>query len=90
MSKAKIYIITFIDLNNMGYTPAKVYVDTTEEDAKARVKDEYLKKCKEVGIKNPFDKGTINHQLGDNFAYIFDACYWDIFEKEIGLYCINE
>ena len=89
MSKAKIYITTFVDLVNVGYTPAAVFVDSSKDEAKARMKHEYLKHCEEEQIENPFDEGTINHQLGDNFAYIFGKYYWDIFEKEIGLYCVN-
>ena len=89
MSKAKIYITTFVDLVKVGYTPAAVFVDSSKDEAKARMKHEYLKRCEEEQIENPFEEGAMDYQLSNDFAYIFGKYYWDIFEKEIGLYCVN-
>jgi len=78
-----IFIVTFVDLVNVGYNPSNVEVFTSEKEANDYVKAEYLKKCEKQGIDEPYAEDTFDYQLGKGFAYIFGSYYWDVFKKEL-------
>lgn len=76
----KIYILTFVDVNNVGYNPKYVEVFKTREEAVKRMIKDYI--AKEGGTVNP-ERDYPNYCDGHSYAYIGFDYYWDIFEKEI-------
>lgn len=80
----KIYIVSFVDLENVGYQASEVNVFTSYHDAKEYIEQAYLKACKKEGIEEPFsDEISIDYGIGFYHAYIFGKYYWDIFDKEM-------
>lgn len=76
----KIYILTFVDLNNVGYNPKGVEVFKTREEAVKRMVDAFKAKGgKNINTATMIDDNCDNY----SYAYIFGEYYWDIFEKEI-------
>lgn len=79
---AKIYILTFVDLNNVGYNPKDVEVFKTREAAVSRMVEDYKSKGGEdIGTEPDY----LNYCDGYSYAYTEGGYYWDIFEKEIEL-----
>lgn len=81
----KIFILTIVDLDNVGYQTKDVELFSNKETATERMRKLYLEDCKHWGIKDPYDKDTLFHGFSDDYAYIFGESYYDIFEKEIGI-----
>lgn len=79
----KIYIVTFDDLENYGAGCANVKVFKTDKEAIDYIKTEYLKKCEVEEITEPMAEDSYDYQYGTTYAYIRDAYYWDMFEREI-------
>ncbi len=75
--KKKIYIVGFDDLVNYGFGVCNVFTFNTHEEASEFIKERYLTKCEQEGVKP--NEG----ELYDDYAYIQDRYYWDIFEREI-------
>lgn len=73
----KIFVVTFNDCVVYGLGTASVKVFTNKEDAYRYMEAEYLEKCEK---EKPCPTDC---QLEDNYAYISDMYYWDIFEEEI-------
>ena len=81
----KIYILTIVDLENVGFNPKDVEVFTDYTKANERMKELYLEQCKKYGIAEPFNEGAMGCDYGygeGSYAYTTDH-YFDIFEKEI-------
>ena len=80
-----IFVVTFVDLVNVGYNPSKVKIFDTKEEASEHIKKQYLEKCEVEGIpeNERFAMDTIEHEVADKYAYIFGKYYWDCFEEEI-------
>ena len=82
--KKKIYILTVVDLEKVGYQCSDVRVFNNLEEANEVMASEYNERCKEWDIEDPFEQGTLEFGYDKyNFAFVFGECYWDIFEKEI-------
>lgn len=82
----KIFVLTIIDLQDVGYCPKDVEVFTTREDAGKRMRELYIKYAEKAKIENPFDgQHTIDYQFAEDcYASVWDYCYLDIWEREIG------
>ena len=79
----KIYVVAFDDLVNYGTGCCNVWCFTDKETAREFLKDRFVTKCEQCGIKNPFD--TKEGEYGIDYAYIDDRYYWDIFERTINV-----
>jgi len=79
----KIYVLSIIDLENVGYSTKDVEVYTNKEEATESMRKQYLKTCEEWGIDDPYEDDNMDHSFTSNYAFIFGEHYWDIFEKEI-------
>lgn len=82
--KKKIYVLTFVDLVNCGYQTKRVYVFNDKEDAISHMTNCYLEMCKEEEITEPYNAG-LDNQITDDFAFIYEKYYWDIFEETISV-----
>lgn len=82
-----IFIVTFVDLEHVGYNPSKVEIFNTKEEASEFVKKQYIEKCNEKDIPEVerFLDDDMDKQYTPNFAYIFGSYYWDVFEKNIDM-----
>lgn len=79
----KIYILTIVDLQNVGFNPKDVEVFTDSTKANERMKELYLEQCERYGHEHPFESDDISYGYGEgSYAYTTDH-YFDIFEKEI-------
>lgn len=74
------YILTFVDLVNMGYNVKAVYKFDNKEDASNFMKEQYIHHCLEEHITNPLDNDSFDYEYSNSYAYIFGKYYWDIFE----------
>ena len=83
--KKKVTVVTFVDLVNVGYNPSTVKIFNTKEEASEHIKKQYLEKCiiEEIPENERFATDTIDHEVSDNYAYIFGKYYWDAFQEEI-------
>ena len=79
----KIYVLVINDLEKVGYSCKGVEVFNTFENAKLRLTELYLDRCKEWNIEDPYEEGAFDYALGSDYAYIFGEYYLDIFEQEI-------
>lgn len=84
----KIYIVTHIDLDNVGYTPKEVYTFKTRKDAVEKMKELYEQVTKEKGIEDPYAKDSADYHcdFGDApfipYAFCTDH-YIDFFESDL-------
>lgn len=79
----KIFILTNIDLCEVGYNAKDVEVFTEKEKATERMRELYVAACEKCDIKDPFEQHSIMNECSDDFAYVFGKYYFDIFEKEV-------
>ena len=79
----KIYTLAFCDIDYYGFGTKTITTFTNKENAISKMKEEYLEKCKKLGIENPMVEDSSENQITDDYAYILMAYYWDIFETEI-------
>lgn len=81
----KIYVLTIVDLRNVGFNAKDVEVFTDKGKASARMYQLYNDFAKDYGIEDPFDgEGGITYDFNaEGYAYVFGEYYLDIFEKEI-------
>lgn len=81
----KIYILTIIDLRDVGYNCKDVKVYTDKASATEEMRKQYLEKFKELrdADEDPYAPDTMDYQFEPSYAYLFGEYYWDIFEKEI-------
>lgn len=76
-----VFVVASNDLVKYGNGTKNVKIFLNKEDAKSYMKEEYLKKCKEENIEEPFkDNHSIGYQYGYEYAFIEDRYYWDIFD----------
>lgn len=82
----KIFVLTIIDLHDVGYCPKDVEVFNSREEAGKRMRELYIDYATKAGIETPFDgEHTIDYQFTEDcYASVWDWCYLDIWEKEIG------
>lgn len=81
----KIYILTIVDLERVGFNPKDVEVFTDADKANERMKELYLEQCERYGIKEPFNEDAMGFDYGygeGSYAYTTDH-YFDIFAKEV-------
>lgn len=85
--KHTFFILTEVNLNEVGYNPNATYMFKTREQATAKMRELYEKAAKKFGIDDPYDgKGTIEYDFSEgSFAFIFGEYYLDIFENSIDI-----
>ena len=84
MKQVSLYVVTFVDLVNVGYNVSNTKVFFDMEKANAYMEKEYMKKCKEEDIDTPMADNNFDYQFSKNgFAYIMGKYYWDIFENNV-------
>ena len=81
----KIFVLTFNDCVFYGNGTQNVTIFLNKEDAIKKMKEEYIEKCKEECVEEPMADDSYDNQITDNYAYISDTYYWDIFEREIDM-----
>ena len=82
----KIYILTFVDLVNVGTNVKDVWVFPSWEAAKEEMEKQFRKKCEEYGITDPKEAGLFRTcEIDGSYAYFSNEYYWDIFGKEVDI-----
>ena len=83
--KKNIFIVAFNNMVTYGNGTTNVVVFPDKDNARLYVEREYLKKCEEEKIKEPYDTKSYDYAIDENcdYAYIYDKYYWDIFVREI-------
>lgn len=80
----RFFILTLVDLNSVGYRTSNVKLYDDLEKANDEMKRQYLEKCKENNIEEPFSEYYYSHEFEENdYAYIEGKYYWDIFNRDI-------
>jgi hypothetical protein len=80
----KIYVLTIVDLERVGFNPKDVEVYTDMDSAVASMRKQYLEAFEKWGNgKDPDAQDDSDYQFTNHYAYIFGEHYWDIFEKEV-------
>lgn len=81
----KIFVLTIVDLRNVGYCPKDVELFATREEAGKRMRELYAEYAEKAQIETPFDGvNNIDYCYEENcYASVWDTCYLDIWEKEI-------
>lgn len=77
----KIYILTFLDINNYGFGTKDVEIFKTREEAVKRMVEDYKSK----GCESLNSGDSLEDCDEYSYAYSEGGYYWDIFEKEIEL-----
>lgn len=77
-----IYILTIADYENYGYGTMNADVFFTKEEATEKMREQYLERCNEWKITEPYNNSD-SWSFTDDYAYISGEFYWDIFTKEI-------
>lgn len=78
----RFFIVTFVDLWNVGYRCSDVKMFDSHEEAYEYMRKKYIEACKNDDL-DPFDLETYENEIGPNYAYIDGKYYWDIFNKDL-------
>lgn len=79
----RFYILTYCDAVHYGLGVKDVFLFDDKELAMKKMEQMYIEKCKEEEIDNPFSGDSYDYDYGDNYAFISDRYYWDIFNKDL-------
>lgn len=79
----KIYVLSFLDLQNYGFGTTDVTVSTNLKELNETMRKQYLDACEKHKIEDPFVHGNGHQFCEDAYAYVDQFYYWDIFEKEV-------